>query len=215
MHQSFLGTRLTGLWWNNSLSFNLIFFVSFLLRLFVCSHDFGCCLSSGGMYTCSSQTLVHLSALRCFWWSAMHLFLPHFFFLYVHTEVFFFIISCMFIDSFEPVCLFSLSFSWWFVHTLISVGWKVVAGLICHPVVLAWGCFVTTLPSSLTLFSLYAVVVTLFDLFFWKLHYPFFPYSRHKKGLLDFPVDQPIYPLTYCFLVSGYMEMEYCTFSTL
>lgn len=54
-------TRLTRLWWNNNpLSFNLICFVSFPLRLFVCSHDFGCCLSSGGMYTCSSQTLVHL-----------------------------------------------------------------------------------------------------------------------------------------------------------
>lgn len=183
MHQSFLGTRLTGLWWNNSLSFNLIFFVSFLLRLFVCSHDFGCCLSSGGMYTCSSQTLVHLSALRCFL-VVRHAFVSSSFFFYTFTQrVFFFflVISCIFIDSFEPVCLFSLSFSRWFVHTLISVGWKVVAGLVCHPVVLAWGCFVTTLPSSLTLFSLYAVVVTLFDLFFWKLHYPFFPYSRHRK----------------------------------
>lgn len=50
-------------------------------------------------------------------------------------------------------------------------------------------CFVTTLLSSLILFSLYAVVVTLFDLFFyffifWKLQYTFFPYSEHDKGLL-------------------------------
>lgn len=126
MHQSLPGTRLTGLWWNNSLSFNLIFFVSFPLRLFVCSHDFGCCLSSGGMYTCSSQTLVHLSALRCFWWSAMLLFSSSFF-LHVHAGFFFLFvdflifISCLSIDSFESVCLFSLSFSWWFVHTLLSL----------------------------------------------------------------------------------------------
>lgn len=45
-------------------------------------------------------------------------------------------------------------------------------------------CFVTTLPSSLTLFSLFAVVVTLFDLcLFWKLHYPFLPYIKNNKGL--------------------------------
>lgn len=120
MHQSFPETRLTGLWWNNSLSFNLIFlFLFFFVCLCVCSHDFGCCLSSGGMYTCSSQMLVHLSALRCFWWFAMHLFLPHFY-IRSHRGVLF--ISCIFIDSFEPVCLFSLSFSRWFVHTLISVG---------------------------------------------------------------------------------------------
>lgn len=80
VHQSLPGTRLKGLWCNNSLSFNLIFLLfSFPLRLFVCSHDFGCCLSSGGMYTCSSQMLVHLSALRCFWWSAMLLFFSSFF----------------------------------------------------------------------------------------------------------------------------------------
>lgn len=51
-------------------------------------------------------------------------------------------------------------------------------------------CFVTALPSSLTLFSLYAVVVTLFDLF-WKLHYsPFFPCSRHNNDFcLTFQID--------------------------
>lgn len=120
MHQSFLGTRLTGLWWNNSLSFNLIFFVSFLLRLFVCSHDFGCCLSSGGMYTCSSQTLVHLSALRCFL-VVRHAFVSSSFFFYTFTQrVFFFFFSyflylhwliwtCLSVQSFiQPVvCSYS------------------------------------------------------------------------------------------------------------
>lgn len=73
---------------NKSLSFNLIYFLfSFPPCLFVCTHDFGCCLSSGGMYTCSSPTLVHLSALRCFRWSAMLSFSISFFFFFssVHT----------------------------------------------------------------------------------------------------------------------------------
>lgn len=161
MHQSLPGTRLTGLWCNNFLSFNLIFLFSFPLRLFVCSHDFGCCLSSGGMYTCSSQTLVHLSALRCFWWSAMLLFSSSFF--YTFTKGVF---VCRFF-SFDflslhrliwtsDVCLFSLSLSWWFVFYLC--GWLLGScrvHLPTHGLGSGSWCFVTTLLSSLTLFSLW------------------------------------------------------------
>lgn len=89
-----LEPKLTGLWWYNPLSFNLFIF-SFPLRLFVCSHDFGCCLSSGGMYTCSSQMLVHFSALRCFWWSTMLFVLSHFFFIHLYSNLFLSFVSSL------------------------------------------------------------------------------------------------------------------------
>lgn len=42
-------------------SLYLIWFLFSFSSSFVCLlHDFGCCLSSGGMYICSSQKLVHL-----------------------------------------------------------------------------------------------------------------------------------------------------------
>lgn len=67
VHQSLPGHEWSGLWCCNSFIIWFKYFCFlFPLRLFVCSHDFGCCLSSGGMYTCSSQTLVYLSALGCF-----------------------------------------------------------------------------------------------------------------------------------------------------
>lgn len=103
MHQSFLGTRLTGLWWNNSLSFNLIFFC-FFSSSFVCLFPWFWLLSFLRRYvhlffpnaspSLSSQVLLVVR----------HAFVSSSFFLYVHTEVFFvFVISCIFIDSFEPV----------------------------------------------------------------------------------------------------------------
>lgn len=86
VHKSLTGTKFKGLWCYNSLSFNLIYFLfSFPPCLFVCTHDFGCCLSSGGMYTCSSPTLVHLSALRCFSVVCHASVLSHLFFYCVHT----------------------------------------------------------------------------------------------------------------------------------
>lgn len=156
--------------------------------MFVCSHDFGCCLSSGGMYTCSSQTLVHL-------FSSQVLLVGH------HASVlslilnrgsisfgFFFFHSLVSIDSLEPVCVFSLSWRW-FVHALLSL-WVVdrrSRGSFAPPPTppclgLGSWCFVTTLTNSVGLSSLCAVVATHFDLvcccffsvFFWKLQFSFF-----------------------------------------
>ncbi|XP_042082309.1 cytohesin-1a isoform X2 [Haplochromis burtoni] len=80
----------------------------------------GWLLKLGGMYTCSSPTLVRLSALRCFRWPAMLSFSSSFItfiqsYFVCRVFLFFFVSSlthlnfrCLF------VCLFSLSWSWWF-----------------------------------------------------------------------------------------------------
>lgn len=126
VHQSLPGTRLTGLWCNNSLSFNFFCF----LFLFVCLFPWFWLLSFLRRY-------VHLlfpnasPALGCFWWSAMLFVL----FLIFFWNTFAHIIFVDFYFGFAPlrwliwtsgVCLFSVSLSWWFAHSLSSL-W-VVAG---------------------------------------------------------------------------------------
>lgn len=79
------------------------------------------------MYTCSSQTLVHLPALRCFRWSAMLWF--SFLFFQHSSRNFLFIFFGFFVSLFlliwliwvSDVCLCSLSLRWWCVHTLLSL----------------------------------------------------------------------------------------------
>ncbi|XP_068434209.1 cytohesin-1a isoform X5 [Clinocottus analis] len=56
----------------------------------------GWLLKLGGMYTCSSQTLVHLSALGCFWWSAMLSFSSSFIFFFIIRSRRFFVCRCFF-----------------------------------------------------------------------------------------------------------------------
>lgn len=230
MHQSLPGTRLKGLWCNNSLSFNLIFLFSFPLRLFVCSHDFGCCLSSGGMYTCSSQMLVHLSALGCFWWSAMLLFSSSFFFirsyrvfLSVDFLKFLFLVSPLTHLNFRCLSVQSLIELAVGPRSFISVGGcQAVAGFICHPVGSArgadalWPLYWAVWPSFLCMlwWSLSLISV------FLEAALYLFPYSEHNKGLLlDSPnwswTHSPIGLLFCFFLLSGCMEREYCTFSTM
>lgn len=152
------------------------FLFSFPLRLFVCSHDFGCCLSSGGMYTCSSQTLVHLSALGCFWWSAMLLFSSSFF--YTLTQGFLFLsVDFLFLSFVSP--LTHLNFRCLSVWSLIELvvcpqsfisvgGCRAVAGFVCHPVGSTqgadalWPLYWAVWPFFLCMLWL----VTLFDLCF-------------------------------------------------
>lgn len=89
-------------------------------------------------------------------------------------------------------------------HSFISVGWQAVTGFICHPVVSAWGAdalwplYRAVWPSFLCMLWWSLSLIC----FFWKLHYPFFPYSRHNNDFcLTFQIDhEPIYPLAYCFL---------------
>lgn len=120
---------------------------SFPLRLFVCFHDFGCCLSSGGMYTCSYPTLVQLSGAFGG--------LPCFFFLSLHFKwcflVFFFLSLHWFIQT--SACFFSVSQTQWFISAPIYIC-RVVAWCIflsgSHS-------FVTTLQNSFTLFFFFAL----------------------------------------------------------
>lgn len=128
--------------------------------MFVCSHDFGCCLSSGGMYTCSSPTLVHLSALRCFRWPAMLSFSSSFITFIQSYFVcrFFFFVSPLTHLNFR--CLFVCSVSHGaggFVHALLSLSGSRQVHL--SPCGLDSGsyCFVTTLLSNLAFFSLFAL----------------------------------------------------------
>lgn len=75
------------------------------------------------MYTCSSQTLVHLSG--AFGGPPCFCSLPHFVF-YTFTQVvlsvdFFFFSSLHWLIWTPDVCLFSLSLSWWLVHSVLSL----------------------------------------------------------------------------------------------
>lgn len=155
--------------------------------MFVCSHDFGCCLSSGGMYTCSSPTLVHLSALRCFRWPAMLSFSSSFItFIQSYFVCRFFFVSPLTHLNFR--CLFVCSVSHGaggFVHALfIFVGqspgafvtlWtRLEELLLCDHTIEQFGLF----------FSLCTVVVTLFDLpFFGSCIIPFFHTASATKDL--------------------------------
>lgn len=146
--------------------------------------------------------------------------------LFVDFSLFnFFLIFCIFylyvsIDSFEPVCLCSLSFSWWFCpHSFISVGgWQAVTGFICRPVVSAWGAdalwppyravwpsFLCTLWWSLSLICFGSCIIL-----------PFF----HAAGttmtfvwLSKLIADSFTHWLIVFFFVSACMERKYCTFS--
>lgn len=183
MHQSLPGTRLTGLWWNNSLSFNLIFFC-FFSSSFVCLFPWFWLLSFLRRYvhllfpnaspSLSSQVLLVVR-------HAFVLFLI-FFFTRSCRVVFFFCRFFWFLSLVSPLTHLNL-----FVCSVChSAGGLSTLFYLCgltggHRVHLpprglglgSW-CFVTTLPSSLTLFSLYAVVVTLFDLFFLEAALSFF-----------------------------------------
>lgn len=183
MHQSLPGTRLTGLWWNNSLSFNLIFFC-FFSSSFVCLFPWFWLLSFLRRYvhllfpnaspSLSSQVLLVVR-------HAFVLFLI-FFFLHVHAGCFFFV-------DFFDFYLLSLHWLIWTClsvqsviqlvvcpHSFISVGWQAVTGFICHPVVSAWGAdalwplYRAVWPSFLCMLWWSLSLIC----FFWKLHYPFF-----------------------------------------
>lgn len=141
------------------------------------------------MYTCSSPTLVHLSALRCFRWPAMLSFSSSFITFiqsYFVCRFFFFVsplthlnFRCLF------VCLLSLSWSWWFCPcSFIFVGqspgafvtlWTRLGELLL--------CDHTTEQFGLFFLSLHCGGHSLWSPVFWKLHYTFFPYSERNKGL--------------------------------
>lgn len=168
MHQSLIGTILTRVWWNNFLSFNLIY-ICFFSSSFVCLFPWFWLLSFLRRYvhllfpnaspSLSSQVLLMV-------YHALVLLLIFSTF----TQGFFWVffkISCLSIDSYEPVCLFIQIVV--YPYSFISVGGcQAVTGFICHPVVSAWGADILW-PLYQTVwpfFSLYAVVVTHFDQFF-------------------------------------------------
>lgn len=182
MHQSLSGSGLKRT--VVLISYHLIWFMfSFPLRLFVCSHDFGCCLSSGGMYTCSSPTLVHLSALRCFWWSAMLLFC--FSFNYIQNRVVFVFVSSSTREFQMFVSCVSSN-----LEVLSLLGGQRVN---LSPFGLDSGCccFVTTLLSTVFVLCMLWWSLSLIFFFFDKLHYAFFPFSEHNKELFRIDQNQP------------------------
>lgn len=140
------------------------------------------------MYTCSSPTLVHLSALRCFRWPAMLSFSSSFITFiqsyFVCRFFFFFFVSPLTHLNFR--CLFVCAVSHGaggFVHALLSLSGSRRVHL--SPCGLDSGsyCFVTTLLSNLAFFpSLHCGGHSLWSPVFWKLHYTFFPYSERNKG---------------------------------
>lgn len=168
------------------------------------------------MYTCSSQTLVHLFS------SQVLLVVRHAFVLFLIFRrrqrgfcfcfcLFFYLLSlhwliwtCSSVQSRIQLIVCPCSF--------ISVGGcQVVTRFICHPVVLARGswCCVTTLPNSLSLSSLYAVVATHFDLVCSSdASFFFLPYSRHNKMTLGWLPKMiinclPIGLFVVCVLLHG------------
>lgn len=175
------------------------------------------------MYTCSSPTLVRLSALRCFRWPAMLSFSSSFITFIQSYFVcrFFFFFFCLPIDSFELqmfVCLFSLSWSWWFCPcSFIFVGqspgafvtlWTRLGELLL--------CDHTTEQFGLFFFSLCTVVVTLFDLpFFGSCIIPFFHTASATKDLALKNWSWTSVHIGSCCLLSDWMEREYCTFSSM
>lgn len=243
VHQSLPGTRLTGLWCNNSLSFNLIFFV-FFSSSFVCLFPWFWLLSFLRRYvhllfpnaspSLSSQVL--LVVRHAF---VLFFVLIFFIYIYVHSGFFFFICRFFFLFLVSPLthlnlrCLSVGSLIELVVcpHSFISVGgcWA-VAGSFATP----WtrlGELMLCDHSTEQFDPLFSVCCgghslwsgCFFVFFFWKLHYPFFPHSEHNKGLL---LDSPNWSWTHLpigftvlflvfFLLSGCMERGYCTFSTM
>lgn len=137
------------------------------------------------MYTCSSQTLVHLSALGCFWWSVMLLLLFLIFYISRRVFFYFYFFSFLSVDLFvllspstwliwtSDVCLFSLSLSCWFVRPLLSL-WA-VSGFIRHPAGSARGAAALwPIWAVWPFFLLYAVVVDLWSFCFGSCIIPFF-----------------------------------------
>lgn len=176
---------------------------SFPLRLFVCFHDFGCCLSSGGMYTCSYPTLVQLSGAFGG--------LPCFFFLSLHFKwcflVFFF---CLFIDSSKLQLVSSVCHRLSGLSPLlfISVGW-LLGAFFSQEVTALWPLYRT----ALLFFLPCALKHSLCDLqfLFWKLHYTSFPFNNHSKGLVVLLTHQ--FSIGFSLLCVC-MERKYCTFSS-
>lgn len=153
------------------------------------------------------KTLVHFSALRCFWWSAMLMFSFSFFSFYIYTATFLFIfIVCLSIDSFE-LQMFVCSVSHWVGGLSILFylcGWLPGGHRVHFPpcgVGSGSWCFVTTLLSSLTLLSLYAVVVTLLICVFWKLHYTFFSIQWAQQRTLAWLSKVIMNPFTHWLFV--------------
>ena len=214
--------RLTGLWCCNSLSYNLIFFVSFsssFVRLFPWFwllsflRRYVHLLFPNTSPSLSSQVL----SVVC------HAFVLIFYFIFLHPYrvvfFFFFIVSPLTHLDFRCLSVQSAIELVVSPHSFISVGgcW-VVAGCVCHPVgsVLgahaSWPLCWAVRPSL----SLYAVVVTLFDLFFLEaaLYLVSMQRAQQKHFCLSLQIDhEAIYPLAYCCLLSSCMEREYCTFS--
>lgn len=213
--------KLTGLWCYNSLLFNLFFCFLFL---FVCLFPWFWLLSFLRRYVhllfpnassfLSSQVLLVVH-------HAFVLFLIFFFLLHLYSKVFiyFYRLSVHWLIWTSDVCLFSLSLSQWFVHTLLSL-W-VVAGRSPSALATPW----TRLGELMLCDHLTEQFDPLFsvccgghslDLCFLEaaLYLFFHSASTTKDFSLTFQRDhEPIYPLARCCLLSGCMEREYCTFS--
>ncbi len=216
VHQSLPGTKLTGLWCNNSLSFNLIYFV-FFSSSFVCLFPWFWLLSFLRRYvhllfpnaspSLSSQVLLvvrHAFVLFLIFYTFAQGVLFSFFFVCKFFKI---LISCLSIDSFELQMFVCSVFHWaGGLSTLFYLcGW-LPGGCRVHLPPRGFGsgswCFVSTLLSSLTLFSLYAVVVILFDLCFWKLQYSFFSIQRAQQrtfAWLSKLITNPLTQLARCF----------------
>lgn len=219
-----LKLKLTGLWWYNSLSFNLFIF-SFPLRLFVCLFPWFWLLSFLRRYVhllfpnaspfLSFQVLLVVH-------HAFVLFLI-FFFLHLYGKFFtlFIFVVRLSIDSFE-LQMFVCSVSHWVsgLSTLFYLcGWLPGSRWVHFPP-RGLGSGELMLCDHFTeqfdpLFSVCCDGHTL-DLCF--LEAVLSPFSHSVSSTKDFSLTlqsdhEPIYPLAFCCLLSGCMEREYCTFS--
>lgn len=142
------------------------------------------------MYTCSSPTLVRLSALRCFRWPAMLSFSSSFITFiqsYFVCRFFFFFLSPHWLIWTSDVCLSVQSLMELVVLSMLFYLCRAVARCICHPVdstrgaTALWPHYWAIWPFFF--FSLHCGGHSLWSPVFWKLHYTFFPYSERNKGL--------------------------------
>lgn len=143
-----------------------------------------------------------MRSLGCFLFLSVGLF--YFYFLSLHRLIWT-----------SDVCLYSLcSLSWWFVHTLLSL-WVVAArspGSSATP----WArlgelmlCDHSTEQFDPLFFSVCCGGHSLWSLFFWKLHYPFFLHRENNKGLLldsSTLIMNPFLDWLIVFPLSGCME---------
>lgn len=173
------------------------------------------------MYTCSSPTLVRLSALRCFRWPAMLSFSSSFITFIQSYFVcrFFFFLSPHWLIWTSDVCLSVQSLMELVVLSMLFYLCRAVARCICHPVdstrgaTALWPHYWAIWPFF---FSLCTVVVTLFDLpFFGSCIIPFFHTASATKDLALKNLSWTSVHIGSCCLLSDWMEREYCTFSSM